>query len=36
MNIDRIDKLPESISRCTVKEIVQSGGDIGFPVAEAA
>jgi hypothetical protein len=36
MNIERIDKVPESISRCAVKEIVKSGGDIGFPVAEAA
>ena len=36
MNIDRIDKLPESISRCAVKEIVQAGGGVGFPVAEAA
>ena len=36
MNIERIDEVPESISRCAVKEIVESGGDTGFPVAEEA
>jgi hypothetical protein len=36
MNIERIDEVPESISRSAVKEIVESRGDTGFPVAEAA